>query len=285
MTWTTLSVLNWTSGRFAERGIASARLDAEVLLAKVLGLTRVGLYTAFDRPLDEGELASYRELIKRRLAGEPVAYLVGEQEFWSLPLHVDARVLIPRRDTETLVEVGRAAGGRRIADVATGSGAVALALAKELPEARIVATDVSAGALAVARQNALRHGLAERVELRLGDLVAPLDGVFDLIVSNPPYVPSHQIATLAAEVRREPRAALDGGPDGLDVVRRLVAAALPHLADGGTLAIEHGYEQGEKVRALFTAAGYREVATTKDLGGNERVTAGKRFLAGEPASV
>ena len=285
MTWTTLSVLSWTSGRFAERGIASARLDAEVLLAKVLGLSRVGLYTAFDRPLEEVELGQYRDLIKRRLAGEPVAYLVGEQEFWSLPLHVDPRVLIPRRDTETLVEVARAAGGTRIADVATGSGAVALALAKELPEAKIVATDVSADALAVARQNVARHGLADRVELRVGDLCEPLDGAFDLIVSNPPYVATGQIATLSAEVRREPRAALDGGPDGLDVLRRLVPAALPHLAAGGTLAVEHGYEQGASVRSIFSAAGYGDVATTKDLGANDRVTAGKRILAAGSAAV
>jgi len=164
VSWTTLAVLSWTSGRFAERGIASARLDAEVLLAHVLKTNRVALYTGFDKPLEEAELAAYRELIKRRLAGEPVAYLVGEQEFWSLPLNVDARVLIPRRDTETLVEVGKRAGGRRVADVATGSGAVAMALAKELPEATVVAADISADALAVARGNAERHQLG--VELR-----------------------------------------------------------------------------------------------------------------------
>jgi release factor glutamine methyltransferase len=276
VTWTTLSVLGWTSNRFTERGIASARLEAEVLLAKVLKLSRVGLYTAFDRPLEEAELGAYRELIKRRLAGEPVAYLVGEQEFWSLPLHVDARVLIPRRDTETLVEVGRAAGGKRIADVATGSGAVALALAVELPEAHIIATDVSEGALEVARQNVERHGLGERVELRAGDLVAPLDADLDLIVSNPPYVASADLATLAPEVRREPRGALDGGVDGLDLLRRLVPAAWSRLAPAGTLAVEHGHDQGARVRALFEAAGYTGVGTTRDLAGNDRVTAGKR---------
>ncbi len=276
MPWTTLAVLSWTAGRFAERGLGSARLDAEVLLAHVLKTTRVALYTGFDKPLEETELAAYRELIKRRLAGEPVAYLVGEQEFWSLPLAVDARVLIPRRDTETLVEVALRAGGHRIADVATGSGAVALALAKERPEARILATDRSADALAVARANVERHGMADRIELRQGDLVEPLDGEYDLIVANPPYVPTGDLAGLAPEVRREPRLALDGGPDGLDVIRRLVPAARPLLVDGGTLAIEHGHDQGAAVRGLFEAAGYRDVVTTSDLAGNERVTSGKR---------
>lgn len=274
MSWTTLAVLSWTSGRFTEKGIASARLDAEVLLGHVLKLSRVQLYTSYDKPLLEAELGAYRELIKRRLAGEPVAYLIGEQEFWSLPLSVDARVLIPRRDTETLVEVGRAAGGGRIADVATGSGAVALALAKELPEAAVVASDLSADALAVARANALRH--APRVELVQGDLTEPLVGLFDLIVSNPPYVPSGDIADLSAEVRREPRGALDGGIDGLVLLRRLIPAARAKLSPGGMLAVEHGFDQGPAVRALFADAAYTKIATTKDLAGHERVTAGTR---------
>jgi len=277
VTWTTLSVLSWTASRFAERGLPSARLDAEVLLAHVLKTNRVALYTGFDKPLEEPELARYRELIKRRLAGEPVAYLIGEQEFWSLPLAVDARVLIPRRDTETLVEVGKRAGGRRIADVATGSGAVALALATELPEATVVATDVSEEALAVARANVARHGLDGRVELRAGDLVQPLAAEsFDLIVSNPPYVRTGDLAGLSAEVRREPRRALDGGADGLDILRRLVASARDRLAEGGTLAVEHGFDQGPAVRALFTAAGYLDVKTTPDLAALERVTEGRR---------
>jgi release factor glutamine methyltransferase len=277
VTWTTLSVLNWTKSRFADRGIASARLDAEVLLAHVLGKTRVALYTGFDQPLEEPELARYRELIKRRLAGEPVAYLVGEQEFWSLPLTVDPRVLIPRRDTETLVEVGRRAGGRRLADVATGSGALALALAKELPEAAVVATDLSEDALTVARANVARHHLEARVELRAGDLLAPLgEETFDLIVSNPPYVRTGELAGLAPEVKHEPRRALDGGADGLDLLRRLVPGARDRLAEGGTLAVEHGFDQGAAVRALFAAAGYRDVKTTPDLAALERVTEGKR---------
>ncbi|MSP17264.1 MAG: peptide chain release factor N(5)-glutamine methyltransferase [Myxococcales bacterium] len=280
--WTTLEVLRWTGGRFAEQGIESARVDAELLLAQVLGTTRVGLYTAHDQPLGESELAAFRELVKRRLAGEPVAYLRGEQEFWSLPLHVDARVLIPRPDTETLVEVVlRAArmlprGPIRIADVCTGSGAVAIALARELPEAQVVATDLSRDALDVARRNVARHAVEARVTLREGDLTAPLDGEFAIIAANPPYVAREELASLAVEVRCEPRGALDGGPGGLDLIARLVAAALPLLTPGGTLAIEHGATQGAVVRELCGRAGLVDASTANDLAGHERVTSARR---------
>jgi release factor glutamine methyltransferase len=280
--WTTLKVLTWTTGRFTERGLDSPRLDAEVLLAHLLATDRVGLYTAFDQPLGDAELAAYRALIKRRLAGEPVAYLVGEQEFWSMPLFVSEAVLIPRRDTETLVEVALRAARQRphgpiaIADVCTGSGCVALALAKELPAARVVASDVSAAALAVAQKNAARHDLGARVELVQGDLTAPLaaGAPYDLVVSNPPYVRSAE--ALSAEVRREPALALFGGADGLEIIARLVPAARDLLAVGGVLAIEHGFDQGAEVRASFSRAGLGEIATTKDLAGHERVTAGQR---------
>jgi release factor glutamine methyltransferase len=279
-TWTSLKVLTWTAARFSERGLASPRLDAEVLLAHVLGTTRVQLYTGFDKPLGDDELARYRELIKRRLGGEPVAYLVGEQEFWSMALHVDAHVLIPRPDSETLVEVGlRHARARppglKIADVCTGSGAVALALAKELPDAEVWASDVSPGALAVARRNAARHGL-ERVHLVEGDLLAPLRAAapFDLIVANPPYLPAGDLATLAPEVQREPHLALVAGPTGLELADPLITGARDLLAPGGRLALEHGFDQGPVLRERFTRAGYAEVATTRDLAGHERVTSG-----------
>jgi release factor glutamine methyltransferase len=282
-TWTTLKVLNWTTEKFTEKKLASARLDAEVLLAHTLATNRVGLYTGFDKPLSPDELSRYRELIKRRLAGEPVAYLVGQQEFWSLPLRVDARVLIPRRDTETLVELavtaGRAAGDApRIADVCTGSGAIALAVAKELATAQVTATDVSEDALAVARDNAMRLGLAERIRFLHGDLLVPLaDGApYDLILSNPPYVASAEVPGLAVEVRREPLLALDGGKDGLTFLRKLADGAPALLAPGGLLALEHGFAQGPAVRELLLAAGLVEVATTADLAGLPRVTAGKR---------
>lgn len=278
--WTIQRVLRWTAGKFADKGIESFRLDAEVLIARALGVTRVRLYTDFDKPLDPNELAQVRELVKRRLAGEPVAYIVGEQEFWSLPLVVTPAVLIPRRDTETLVEVaiekGREIGARRVADIGVGSGAVALALAKELPDAEVLATDVSEEALAVARENARRLGLGARVRFARGDLVEPLEGKWDLIVSNPPYVPTGQLARLPPEVQREPRAALDGGPDGLDVFRRLVPAAAALLREGGYLAVEHGFDQAARVAELFRTVGLTGLALRRDLGGRDRVTVGCR---------
>ncbi|HLU68606.1 MAG TPA: peptide chain release factor N(5)-glutamine methyltransferase [Kofleriaceae bacterium] len=281
--WTPLRLLDWTTRRFGDAGIDSPRLSAQVLLAHALGCDRVQLYTQFDKPLGPDELGRYRELVKRRLAGEPVAYLVGSQEFWSLPLAVDPRVLIPRRDTEAVVEVvlesvGDRAAPLSVADIATGAGPIALALARELPAARVTATDASAAALEVARLNAERLALADRVELREGDLLAALPDTarFDVIASNPPYVRRGEIEKLAAEVRREPRSALDGGEDGLDVIRRLVAGAGERLAAGGLLAIEHGFDQGEAVRGLMEGAGFTAVETRRDMAGQPRVTFGRR---------
>lgn len=283
MTWTTLSVLDWTTQRFTDAGIASARLEAQLLLAHVLGCSRVQLYTGFDKPLAEPELAGYRELIKRRLAGEPVAYLLGEQEFWGLPLHVDPAVLVPRPDTETVIEVAVArlrarpdpAAAISILDLCTGSGAIALALAKELPNARVVATDVSPAAAAIAARNAERNQLADRVEVRTGDLFAPVAGErFDLIASNPPYIASAVIPTLSREVRREPVLALDGGPDGMAFYDRICAAAGAHLVPGGALVVEHGFDQAEAVHARFAAAGFTEIAVVHDLAKHPRVTHG-----------
>lgn len=280
-TWTILGVLDWTAQRFGEREIASPRLEAQLLLAHVLGCSRVELYTGFDKPLAEAELARYRALIKRRLAGEPVAYILGEAEFWSLPLAVSPDVLVPRPDSETVVEVAVARRGDRAApcavlELCTGSGAIALALAKELPAATILATDVSAPAAAVARANVARHGQQARVEVALGDLweAVPRGARFDLVVANPPYVETAVIDTLAAEVRREPRLALDGGADGLAFYRRILARAAEHLAPGGALVLEHGYDQADAVGALAREAGLAGVAMVRDLGKNPRVTWG-----------
>jgi release factor glutamine methyltransferase len=279
-TWTTLSVLDWTTKRFTEAGISSARLEAQVLLAHVLGCTRTQLYTGFDKPLAEPELAGYRDLIKRRLAGESVAYLVGEHEFWGLPFTVDASVLVPRPDTETVVEVARGlrtdrSAPCRVLDLCTGSGAIAVALAKELPAATIVATDVSDAAVAIARKNADRNGVADRVEVRAGNLWQPVPGErFDLITANPPYIASAVIPTLASEVRREPVLALDGGADGLQFYDRICAAAREHLEPGGALVVEHGYDQAEAIRMRFEVAGLTRVTLVHDLGKNPRVTWG-----------
>lgn len=279
-TWTTLAVLDWTTKRFSDAGIASARLEAQLLLAHVLQCTRTQLYMSFDKPLAEPELAAFRELIRRRLAGEPVAYLLGEHEFWGLPFHVDPSVLVPRPDTETVIEVARGlradrAAACRVLDLCTGSGAIAVSLAKELPAARVVATDISEAAVAIARRNAERNGVADRVDVRLGDLWQPVGGErFDLICSNPPYIASAVIPTLAAEVKREPRLALDGGPDGLAFYDRIVPVAREHLEPGGALVVEHGYDQADAVRARFEAAGFQRVTLVHDLGKNPRVTWG-----------
>jgi release factor glutamine methyltransferase len=234
----------------------------------------------FDKPLGETELASYRELIKRRLAGEPVAYLVHETEFWGLPLTIAPAVLVPRPDTETVIEVARALRADRgapcrVLDLCTGSGAIALGLAKELPAATVIATELSPAAAAIARANVERNGFGERVEVREGDLWAPVAGErFDLIVSNPPYIATAVIATLAAEVKREPVMALDGGSDGLAFYDRICGAARDYLVPGGALVVEHGYDQADTVRARFEAAGFRDVTLVKDLAKQPRVTHG-----------
>jgi release factor glutamine methyltransferase len=280
VTWTPLAVLEWTTRRFTDAGIAGARLEAQLLVAHALGCTRMELYTGFDKPLGEPELAGLRDFIRRRLAGEPLAYLIGEHEFWGLPLYVDASVLVPRPDTETLIEVTRGlrvdrGAACRVLDLCTGSGAIAVALARELPGAVVVATEISPEAAAIARRNAERNAVAERVEVRVGDLWAPVSGeVFDVIVSNPPYVASATIATLAPEVRREPRLALDGGQDGLVFYDRICAQARAHLAVGGALVVEHGFDQADAVRTRFEACGLGAIKLVHDLGKQPRVTSG-----------
>jgi len=278
-----MGVLDWTTKRFTEAGISSARLEAQVLIAHALACTRMQLYTAFDKPLDGGELAGVRTLIKRRLAGEPLAYVVGETEFWSLPFHVEPAVLVPRPDTETVVEVALKARGDRTAacrvlDLCTGSGVLAVSLARELPAAQVIATDVSEPAVAVARRNAARNGVADRVDVRVGDLFAPVAGepAFDLIVANPPYIATAVIATLQTEVHREPRLALDGGRDGLAFYDRIAAAAGTHLVRGGVLVVEHGFDQADAVANRLVAAGLLDVTLTRDLAGQPRVTSARR---------
>ena len=282
--WTVLEVIKWTTARFSERRLDTPRLDAEILAAHALGLSRVQLYVQYDRPLLPEELAAIRALIKRRQAGESVAYVVGKKEFWGLELAVDARVLVPRPDTETLVEEGRvrldeaaainATRDERIADVGTGSGAVALALAKVRAGAAVFATDISADALAVARGNAERLSLA--VTFVEGDLGAPLaaHGPFSLLVANLPYIPSGDLPGLPPEVRAEPARALDGGADGLDLVRRLIAEAPGLLRAGGALALEIGAGQAAATAELMVAAGFTDVRSRRDLAGIDRVVSG-----------
>lgn len=278
MTWTVLATLEWTTNKFVERNIAGARLEAQLLLAHVLKCTRTQLYMNFDKPLSEEERAAYRGLIQRRLGGEPVAYLLGETEFWSMPFYVDSNVLVPRPDTETLVEVARdrrtdKSAACRVLDLCTGSGVVAISLAKELPNATVIATDLSEAAAAVARKNADRNHLS--VEVRVGDLFAPVRGeTFDLIASNPPYIATAVIDGLQTEVKREPRMALDGGGDGMAFYDRICAAAAEFLAPGGALVVEHGFDQADAVRERFARAGLTQITLVHDLAKQPRVTWG-----------
>jgi release factor glutamine methyltransferase len=284
-TWTIGAVLKWATDDFRSRGIEQPRLDAEVLLAFALSSTRVQLIVDSERPLMPGELARFRELVKRRRGHEPVAYLLGRREFYGRSFRVDGRVLIPRPDTETLVEVGLARTAplslsARVLDLCTGSGCVAVSLARERPTTRVHATDADAGALAVARDNAYRLG-AYNVGFGQGDLYAALSPSttsatrFDLIVCNPPYIPSGDIPGLTVDIRGfEPALALDGGPDGLALVRRVIVGAPGFLAPGGTLAIEVGAGEADAVAGLFAERGFADVRKTKDYGKIDRVVSG-----------
>ena len=279
--WTTLKVLDWTAGRFERAGLAGSRLDAQVLLAHVLACERVALYTDFERPLEDEQLAKYRGLIQRRLAGEPVAYLTGHQEFWSLDFAVDSRVLIPRPDTETLVqlalELGDAWDSDRdplsLVEVATGSGAVAIAIAHERKAWKVSATDLSEDALTMARGNAERNHLEGRIDFRCGDVLTPLgDDVFGLLVANLPYISREDMETLSPEVQHEPRSALYGGETGLELIETLIAGAEKNLLPGAWVALEHGFDQGEEVRSFAHSAGFKGVQTREDMAGRARVT-------------
>jgi release factor glutamine methyltransferase len=283
--WTPLKLLGWTQGFFAQKGVDAPRLTAELLLAQALGCDRVRLYLDFDKPLGDPELARYRELVKRRAEGEPTAYLTGAREFFGRRFAVDARVLVPRPETELLVEAALEAlpeGGAAL-DLGTGSGAVAVSLALGRPGARVTAVDLSPDALEVARANAAAH--AATVELLLGDLFAPLPAGarFDLIASNPPYVPTGELSGLQREVRREPRLALDGGPDGLIVLRRIVEAAPRWLAPGGALLLEMHESHLEALPALCLAAGFATAEARRDLAGLPRLTVARMAAATPPA--
>lgn len=282
--WSIKRVLAWATDDFKRRGNKSARLDAELLLSEALGLDRIKLIVEAERPLADDELGRYRDLIKRRRASEPIAYILGRREFFALPMVVDRRVLIPRPDTETLVEAAlRGTQERhlygRMLDLCTGSGCVAIAFAKERPTWRVTAVDLSPDAAAVARENVQRAGVVHNVGVIEGDLFAPLPAgaQFELITANPPYIPSAEIAGLDADVRDfEPRLALDGGADGLHVTRRLIGEALGFLSPGGLLALEGGFDQAPAVAALLEASGFNQITRSKDLAGVERVVSGRR---------
>ena len=281
--WTIRRVVAWATDDLRSRGSSSPRLDVELLLGLVLKLDRVQLIVDADRPLSKDELAAYRALHRRRRAGEPVAYLRGVREFYGRNFRVDARVLVPRPETEILVETAlrrtRALSlSARVLDLCTGSGCVAITLARERPTTRVVAVDLSEGALVVARENATRLGVTHQIALLRSDLYAALDpgARFDLITANPPYISELEIPSLPPDVRDfEPRLALAGGEDGLAVVRGVVLGARSFLAPGGVLALEVGAGQAPEVQALFEQGGFTAIERQRDYAGHERVVSGQ----------
>lgn len=281
--WTILEVLDWTRGYFEERGLENPRLDAEVILSYALDTPRVMLYARHDQPLSEAERDKIRPLVARRAKHEPVAYITGERGFWTFELEVSPATLIPRPDTETLVEralsqlPADAAGP--VADVGTGSGCVALALLSERKLLELYATDVSEQALAVAQKNADKLGLQDRLQLLQGDLLEPVpeERPLALVTANLPYIPSADMAGLMPDVRDfEPQLALDGGPGGLVLIDRLIPQAAARLAPGGWLLFEAGDGQLEAVGARLREAGFEDVRLSEDGADLLRVAEGRR---------
>ncbi len=287
--WTIGSLITWAADDFRTRGIENPRLDAEVIVAYALSVTRMQLIIDSQRPLSTDELGMLRELVKRRRQREPVAYLQGKREFYGRDFKVDARVLIPRPDTETLVDVALARTAdkslsMRALDLCTGSGCVGITLAKQRPTSSVVLTDLSEDAISVARENAFRLG-AYNVTALAGDLFSALadyqkrapEGLcaFDLITANPPYIPSAEVETLVPDIRSfEPRLALDGGADGLALVERIVAGARKYLVKGGVLAMEVGEGEADKTSEFLERQGFVDIKKTRDLGRIERVVSG-----------
>jgi release factor glutamine methyltransferase len=272
---TVLEVLNAATGYLKQQGVESPRLNAEHLLAHVLGVkNRINLYMEFDRPLGESERAPLRDFVRKRAEGMPLQHLLGTVEFFGRTFRCDARALIPRPETEQLVENVLAEAGDpavRVVDVGTGSGVIALTLALERPEASLTAVDVSREALALAGENAALHGLSERVDFLESDLLAGVTGPFDVIVANLPYIATGEMAGLSPEVRRDPVLALDGGDDGLALVSRLIESAPVFLSAGGVLALEIGHDQAGRVEFLLTANNYRDIKKLRDYQGIERI--------------
>lgn len=280
--WSIARVLRWAAEDFARRGNPSPRLDAELLLCEVLGVDRIRLIVDSAVSLEERDLVAYRELIKRRRRGEPIAYIRGEREFYGHRFRVDRRVLVPRPETEILVETAlertksRSLYGRAL-DLCTGSGCVAIAFAKARPTWRVTGSDVSPDALALARENAERLGVAFAARWLLGDLFGAVlpEERFELVTANPPYIPKADIAGLMSDVRDyEPHLALDGGADGLVLVRDIVQRAPEFLSAAGVLVLEVGHDQAERAETLLRARGFRDLERHSDYAGIERIVSG-----------
>jgi len=281
--WRVVDLLNWTSGYFEQHGIPNPRLDAEVLLGHLLEKSRLQLYLDFEMPIFAEHLTPFRELIKKRAAHVPVSYLTNRKEFMSLEFYVDERVLIPRPETEQLVEMILTAGTatpQRLLELGTGSGVIATSLALHYPECNIIATDISDAALAVAQRNAETHACTARIKFLSGDLFEPIESIaddtdahFDWIVCNPPYIKKTERDSLSPDVRDyEPEIALFAGDDGLLVIRRLIAEAPAYLAPRGQLVLEIGDTQADPVRGLFEAdPAYTTYKLVQDYAGKERI--------------
>jgi release factor glutamine methyltransferase len=277
-TWTVQQLLAWTTKHFASKNIDQPSVEARTLLAHVLQCTPIDVLTRYGEEPTDPQRKAYRQLIEQRLAGCPVAYLVGTRDFYLLNFDVNSAVLIPRPDTETLVEATLAylkhKPAAKILDVGTGSGCIAVSIAHQLKQASVTAIDISPDAAEVARKNAKKHGVMDRISILVGDLFAPVAGqTFDAIVSNPPYIPPSEIETLEVGVKDyEPRLALDGGPDGLAFYRRLASEAPTYLVNGGQLLMEIGWTQEPAVRAILQAnARWHKIESHKDMGGRWRV--------------
>lgn len=287
--WTIQKLLTWITEYLTQKDVDSPRLSAELLLSKVLGLKRIELYTQFGKDVPQEQLDELRGLVKRAGLHEPVAYLVGKTEFYSIEFDVTSDCLIPRPETEQIVQraiefLRKREGDQLVCDLCTGCGIIAVAIAKNVPAAKVIATDISAPALAMAAKNVQKHGLQERIELREGDLfeplIPPLDQ-FDLIASNPPYVSAAEYETLDKNVKDyEPRIALHAGEGGLDVYKRIAEKVGPFLKPDGILLMEIGYSQGPAVRELLEQTGvFASIEVEKDFQKHDRVVVARRASA------
>lgn len=282
--WTIVKILQWTTGFLKEKGADSPRLDAEVLLADLLGMRRVDLYLNYDRPLDFDELSGYRAMVRRRAVREPVAYIIGKKEFYSLDFMVNRDVLIPRPETELLVDYAVESAIKTrfaekddlyIADIGTGSGAIAVTMAREVPHAKIYAVDSSEKALATAGKNAIYHGVQDNITFMEGDLLTPLLELnvnIDLILANLPYVPASGFSDMAPDVKDyEPHSALAGGADGFDLIKRLVIGAKDVLNDGGRVILEIWPDHVDRIKELCAGRSIGVSNVIKDLSGRDRI--------------
>lgn len=281
--WNVQELLDWTKNYFVQNNVAEPRLEAEVLLACALNFDRIGIYVNHDRPVNEEERTRFREMIKRRVSGEPTAYIVGQKEFMSLSFSVDGRVLIPRPDTEILVEeairiLRDIEGVVRVADVGTGSGAIAVSIARYVEKAEVKAIDIDPGAIQVAHSNAILHEVEARIDFSVGNLLQPVaDAKFHLIAANLPYIPTDEMQKLPNEVKNfEPARALDGGPEGVQLYTELIPQALQCLDENGYMLMEISDGRQAKAVAELLGKEWIEHYILKDLGGRDRVVAARK---------